>query len=62
MQSFWRDPRQAYQEIEAVKEGFFEVFLQMGKPIPEPVVHLDVPYPVFQRLENLEELRPYVVY
>lgn len=60
--AFGETPDKAYQEIEAVKEGFFEVFLQMGKPIPEPVVHLDVPYPVFQRLENLEELRPYVVY
>lgn len=52
----------AYQELEAVKEGFIEVFLEMGRSIPEPVVHLDVPYPVFQRLENREELRPFLVY
>ncbi len=52
----------ALKELEAVKEGFFDVFLEMGKPIPEPVIHLDIPYEVFRRLKHKEELEPFVVY
>ncbi len=60
--AFGETPDMACRELEAVKEGFFEVFLLLGKTIPEPIIHLDVPYPIFQRLENREELRPFVVY
>ena len=52
----------ALKELEAVKEGFFDIFLEMGKFIPEPVVHLDIPYEVFQKLKQREELEPFVVY
>ena len=58
--AFGETPDIACRELDAVKEGFIEVFLQMGKPIPEPVIHLDIPYPVFQRLDNREELRSFV--
>lgn len=51
----------ALREVEAVKEGFIEVFLEMGKPIPEPVVHLDIPYPIFQQLDNRKALELFVV-
>lgn len=51
----------ALRELEAVKEGFIEVFLEMGKPIPEPVVHLDIPYPIFQQLDNRKALELFVV-
>jgi len=37
----------ALKELEEVKEGFFDVFLEMGKPISEPVIHLDIPHDVF---------------
>ena len=60
--AFGETPDIACRELEAVEEGFFEVFLQMGKAIPEPVVHLDIPYPVFQLLDNREELSSFVVY
>jgi len=30
----------ALKELGAVKEGFFDVFLEMGKPIPEPVIRV----------------------
>jgi len=52
----------ALRELEAVKEGFIDVFLQMGKPIPEPVIHLDIPYGVYRELTHREELEPFVVY
>ena len=60
--AFGETPDIACRELDAVKEGVIEVFLQMGKPIPEPVIHLDIPYPVFQRLDNREELRSFAVY
>ncbi len=52
----------ALKELEAVKEGFFDVFLEMGKPIAEPVIHLDIPYNVFRGMKQREELEPFVVY
>ena len=52
----------ALKELEAVKEGFVDVFLEMGKAIPEPVIHLDIPYGVFRGLRHREELEPFVVY
>ena len=52
----------ALKELEAVKEGFFDVFLEMGKPISEPVIHLDIPHDVFRGMKHREELEPYVVY
>ena len=60
--AFGESPEIALKELEAVKEGFFEVFLEMGKPIPEPVIHLDIPYNVFRGLKQREELEPFVVY
>ena len=38
-----------------------DVSLEMGKPIPEPVIHLDIPYGVFRGLKQREELEPFVV-
>ncbi len=32
--AFGLTPEIALKELEAVKEGFFDVFLEMGKPIP----------------------------
>jgi predicted RNase H-like HicB family nuclease len=52
----------ALKELEAVKEGFFDVFLEMKKPIPEPVIHLNVPFEVFRKLKHKEELEPFIVY
>ena len=52
----------ALRELEAVKEGFFDVCLEMGKSIPEPVIHLDIPYGVFRGLRHREDLEPFVVY
>ena len=52
----------ALRELEAVKEGFFDVFLEMGRPISEPVIHLDIPHDVFRGMRHREELEPYVVY
>ena len=51
----------ALKELESVKEGFFDVFLEMGKPIPEPVVHLDIPYGIFRRMKQREELEAFIV-
>lgn len=51
----------ALKELESVKEGFFDVFLEMGKPIPEPVVHLDIPYKIFRRMKQREELEAFIV-
>ena len=59
--AFGETPEIALRELEAVKEGFIDVFLEMGKPIPEPVIHLDIPYGVFRGLRQREELEPFVV-
>ena len=34
----------------------------LGKPIPEPVIHLDIPYGVYRELRHREELEQFVVY
>ena len=60
--AFGETPEIALRELEAVKEGFIDVFLEMGKPIPEPVIHLDIPYGVFCGLRHREELEAFVVY
>jgi len=60
--AFGETPEIALKELEDVKEGFFDVFLEMGKSIPEPVIHLDIPYGVFRQLKQREELEPFVVY
>ena len=60
--AFGKTPGIALRELEAVKEGFFDVFLEMGKPIPEPVLHLDIPYGVFRGLKHREELEPFIMY
>ena len=52
----------ALKELDAVKEGFFDVFLELGKPIPEPLIHLDIPYEIFRGMKNREDLDPFVVY
>ena len=60
--AFGETPEIALKELEAVKEGFFDVFLEMGKPIPEPVIHLDIPYEIFRGMKDREDLEPFVVY
>ena len=60
--AFGSTPEIALKELAVVREAFFDVFLEMGKPIPEPVIHLDIPYGVFKKLEHREELEPFVVY
>ena len=60
--TFGETPEIALKELEAVKEGFFDVFLERGKSIPEPVIHLDIPYDVFRGLKQREDLEPFVVY
>ncbi len=52
----------ALKELVAVKESFFDVFLEMGKPIPEPFIHLDIPYEIFRGMEYREDLEPFIVY
>ena len=60
--AFGQTPEMAIKELEAVKEGFFDVFLKMGKHIPEPVIHLDIPYEVFKGLKDREQLEPFILY
>ena len=60
--AFGKSAEIALKEVEAVKEGFFDVFLEMGKPIPEPIIHLDIPYEIFRGMKHREELEPFVVY
>jgi len=60
--AFGTSPEIALKELETVKEGFFDVFMEMGKPIPEPVIHLDIPYDIFRGLSDRERLDPFVVY
>ncbi|MBW1940147.1 MAG: type II toxin-antitoxin system HicB family antitoxin [Deltaproteobacteria bacterium] len=58
--AFGQTADEAVKELEAVKEGFFEIFIETGKVIPEPVVHIDIPHDVFVNLSCKEELEPYI--
>jgi len=60
--AFGQTPEMALRELGAVKEGFFDVFLKMGKPIPEPVIHLDIPYEIFRGLKYREQLEPFIIF
>ena len=60
--AFGETPEIVLKELEAIKEGFFDVFLEMGQPIPDPIIHLDIPHDVFRGMKHREELEPYVVY
>jgi len=51
----------ALKELESIKESFFEIFLKMGKPIPEPVVRLDITYGIFRKMKHREDLEVFVV-
>ena len=51
-----------FKELEAVKEGFFDVFLKIGKPIPESVIQLDIPYDISREMKHREDLESFVVY
>jgi predicted RNase H-like HicB family nuclease len=53
---------EALKELESVREGFMDVFLEMGKPIPEPIIHLDIPYDVFVGLPERKDLEPYILH
>ena len=60
--AFGKTSEIALKELEAVKEGFFDVFLEMRKSIPEPVIHLDIPYEIFRGMKHREELDPFISY
>jgi len=60
--AYGQTAEEALIELESVREGFFDVFLEMKKPISEPIIHLDIPYDVFVGMPAREELEPYVVY
>jgi len=60
--AFGHTAEKALEELESVREGFFDVFLEMQKPIPEPIIHLDIPYDVFVGMPGREELEPYIVF
>lgn len=53
---------EALYELEGVKETVLEIFLEKGKPIPEPTVRLEIPTGVFEQLAIREELVAYVKY
>ena len=53
---------EALKELESVREGFFDVFLEMQKHIPEPIIHLDISYDVFVGMAEREDLEPYIVF
>ena len=59
---YGRTAEEALKELEFVREGFFDVFLKMGKPIPEPIIHLDIPYDIFVGLPEREYIEPYILY
>jgi len=60
--AFGKTAEIALKEVEAVKEGFFDVFLEMGESIPEPVIHLNIPYEIFRGMNNREDLEPFIDY
>jgi len=60
--AFGNTAEKALEELESVREGFFDVFLEMNKTIPEPIIHLDIPYDVFVGMPEREYLEPYIVF
>ena len=51
---------EALYELEGVKKTVLEMFLERGRPIPEPTVHLKIPVGVFEQLERKEKLAAYI--
>jgi predicted RNase H-like HicB family nuclease len=57
---YGRTADEALAELEGVKQTVLETWLEKGRPIPEPVVRLEVPERLFESLPNKDELMPYV--
>lgn len=53
---------EALYELEGVKETVLEILFEKGKPIPEPIIYLKIPFSVFEQLAGKDELTPYVQY
>jgi predicted RNase H-like HicB family nuclease len=52
---------EALSELEGVKETVLATWLEKGWLIPEPVVRLEMPERLFDRLPNKEELLSFVL-
>lgn len=52
---------EALFELEGVKETVLATWLEKGRLIPEPVVRLEMPERLFDRLPNKEELLSFVL-
>ena len=61
-EAYGRTADEALYELEGVKETVLEILLEKGTPIPEPIVHLEIPVGVFEQLERKEELAAYIQY
>ena len=57
--AYGKNADEALYELEGVKETVLEILLEKGKPIPEPMVHLEIPLSVFERLAGKEKLAAY---
>ncbi|MBS4028773.1 MAG: type II toxin-antitoxin system HicB family antitoxin [Ignavibacteriales bacterium] len=53
-------PAEAIDELAGVKEALFELLLEQGKPIPEPVVKLEIPLSQFSRFSNRQKLNQFI--
>lgn len=58
---YGRTVDEALFELAGVKETILEAWLEKGRPIPEPTVHLELPERLFEGLPNKDELLPYVL-
>ena len=58
--AYGKSADEALYELEGVKETVLSILLEKGKPIPEPMVRLEIPLTVFERLAIKEKLAAYI--
>ncbi len=51
---------EALKNLGDVKYTTIEMFLEKGKLIPEPIVHLELPWSIFESLKQKEEIERFI--
>lgn len=51
---------EALKNLEDVKYTTIEILLEKEKPIPEPTIHLEIPFSIFKSLKGKREIEEFV--
>ncbi|MEK9149966.1 MAG: type II toxin-antitoxin system HicB family antitoxin [Candidatus Desantisbacteria bacterium] len=52
--------QEALKNLEDVKYTTIELLLEKKRPIPEPTIHLEIPYPIFRSLKEKDRIERFV--